>query len=74
MMRDAQWKRSCATCRHRTALGKRKPPNCTGCVKGGEMTRWEAVRLAAGTTHVHYDSAPMTETGEQAALIHKSTA
>lgn len=58
MMHDAQWKRSCATCMHKTALGKRKPPECTGCIKSGTLTRWEALRL--------------TEE-KQAALIHKST-
>lgn len=33
--------RVCATCKHRRPMGVTKPPPCTGCIKGGECTRWE---------------------------------
>lgn len=36
-------RKTCGTCRHRTAIGEKIPAECRGCIVCGECTKWEDI-------------------------------
>ena len=40
-MAHDQTRRCCGTCKYRTPINASIPYQCVGCIKGGELTKWE---------------------------------